>query len=183
MTVIESVQPAFEVRYTIEELAVLADLFDLPSLPGVTPIEMSLDLRSLATRCLVARQIVRMPDDGGVEVTQPHATLIAGVLDAPMIRQVIRTVGDTTDLWSWFDLESSCVRVSDDKAGVIDLAVFVGTSLQAIESTMGIAIEGPMPAGSTPEVVVEMATTLGAGDDVQVGGSVAVQIAGHWYSA
>lgn len=176
-----SVSPAFSVRYTIEELAVLADLLDLESLPGVFPIEMSLELRSLATRCLVARQVVRMPDDGGVEVTQPHATLIAGMLDAELVRQVTRTEGDQVDVWTWFDLDTSSVRVTADDEGIVDIAAFTTPSLAAIESTLGISVVAAPGSAIVPEVLVDMATSIRQGSTTCVERARVARCAGTWH--
>ncbi len=175
--------PLFEVGYTVEELAVIADLYDLESLPAVEPIEMSHDLRSLATRCLVVRGIVVMPHDGGVEITQPHATLIAGMFEAPTVLQVSRIEGDTTTVWTWFDLGTDCVRVSSDDDGIIELSAFTTSAVEAINSTLGIEVTGTLTEPAEAEVVVEIAITSGRHDEQTVTTrSVVAQVSGRWWS-
>jgi len=185
MTIIDrpaTAVPLFEVHYTVEELAVLADLYDLESLPGVEPIEMSLDLRSLATRCLVVRGIVVMPDGGGVEITQPHATLIAGMFEAPTVRQVSWIEGDATTVWTWFDLGTDCVRVGGNDEGVVELAAFTTSAVDAINSTLGIEVTGTLKDQAAAEVVVEITTTELGSEPTAITRSVAARVDGRWWS-
>jgi hypothetical protein len=178
-----TVAPLFEVSYTSEELAVLADLYDLETLPGVQPLEMALDLRSLATRCLVARGIVVMPGDGGVEITQPHATLLAGMFEAPMVLQVSWIEGDVTTLSTWFDLGTDCVRVGNDDEGIVEIAAFTTSAVEAIEATLGIEVTGTLKESAEADVIVEMARIAGRHDDQTVTTrSVVARVDGRWWS-
>lgn len=168
-------------RYTVEELAVLADLYDLESLPGTPAIELSMDLRSLATRCLIARGVLRMPDDGGVEVTQPHATLLAGIFDAPVVFQVSRLEGTDAATATWFDLGEDCVRVVVDE-GLVDMDAFLSPAASAIDRTLGIDVRGVLPAHAAADVVVEITRTELHTTPANTVRAVVARVEGTWYS-
>lgn len=72
----------FECDFSIDELAVLADLLEIPALPGVDP-EMIVpdEAKGAAARGLLARSVVVADGaKGTVEITQPYATMITTVL-------------------------------------------------------------------------------------------------------
>jgi hypothetical protein len=78
----------FECDFSVDELAVLADLLEIPALPGVDPdMEVPDDAKGAAARGLVARGVVVADAARGtVEITQPYATMIATVLFATVAR-------------------------------------------------------------------------------------------------
>ncbi len=144
-------------KYTVEELTVLADLFEIPSLPGVRPLDLPLDLRSLATRCLIARGVLTMPQDGGVEVTQPHAALIGTMLAATTIVQVARHTEDMVETWSWFEADGVVVQAGEDHEGIVAVTLHEIELDDAILGSLGIdeaSVEEP--ALDPIDVVVEV---------------------------
>lgn len=174
-------EPLLGSRYTIEEVAVLADLYDLESLPGTPPVELSMELRSLATRSLIARGVVQMPDGGGVEVAQPHATLLAGIFDATVVLQVTWVEPSITHTSTWFALTDDCVRVVVDE-GIVDIDALVLTAEEAIDRTLGINVKGTLPAESEAEVVVEITRTDLHAVPAHTTRSVVARVDGTWYS-
>jgi hypothetical protein len=74
----------FECDFSVDELAVLADLLEIPALPGGDPdFEFSEDAKAAAARGLLARGVVVANGPAGtVEITQPYATMVAIVLFA-----------------------------------------------------------------------------------------------------
>ena len=74
----------FECDFSVDELAVLADLLEIPALPGGDPdLEFSEDAKAAAARGLLARGVVVANGPAGtVEITQPYATMIGIVLFA-----------------------------------------------------------------------------------------------------
>ena len=72
-----------EITYSTDELAVLADLLDAPSLPGAPPFdEVGPAARAAAARGLVARGVLRVLPEDAVEVLQPHATMLTLALQS-----------------------------------------------------------------------------------------------------
>lgn len=68
----------FSVDYSQDELAVIAGLFTIPAMPGAAPAATVDDgLRSAAARSLVARRVLEFTDSDGVEIAQPHATVLS----------------------------------------------------------------------------------------------------------
>ncbi|HWL45029.1 MAG TPA: hypothetical protein VNQ73_18945 [Ilumatobacter sp.] len=126
-------EPLLTVRYTMEELAVLAAVLDVESLPGVFPVELTPDLRSLATRCLVVRGIVQMPDTGDVEITQPHATVLAHLFEAPVVWQV-DALG-VPGVASWFEAGDQCVEVGAPDDGVVTVNAYDTPAEHAIAAS------------------------------------------------
>lgn len=74
----------FECDFSLDELAVLADLLEIPALPGVDPdVALPPDAKAAAARGLLARRVVVADGAAGsVEITQPFATMIAMVMFA-----------------------------------------------------------------------------------------------------
>jgi hypothetical protein len=116
--------PRLEVRYTSEELAVIAALFDVPGLPGCPEIELTTELRSLATRCLVARNVVTMPPDGGIAITFPHTALLGQLLGSPEVIQVIDVAGERV-VGTWCGGDDASVHVFHED-GVVTVQAFEG---------------------------------------------------------
>jgi hypothetical protein len=77
----------FECDFSVDELAVLADLLEIPALPGVDPDMIVPDeAKGAAARGLLARGVVVADGaKGTVEITQPYATMIASVLFATSV--------------------------------------------------------------------------------------------------
>jgi len=76
-------QPLFECDFSVDELAVLADLLEITALPGGDPgAELSEGAKAAAARGLLARGVRRSPTGqaGSVEITQPYATMIGIVI-------------------------------------------------------------------------------------------------------
>jgi hypothetical protein len=71
-------EPRFSVDYSQDELAVIAGLLTIEAMPGAAPASTIDDgLRSAAARSLVARRVLEFTDDDGIEITQPHATVLS----------------------------------------------------------------------------------------------------------
>lgn len=141
-----------QIRYTIEELAVLADLFDLESLPGVPPVELNMELRSLATRCLIVRGVLRMPDDGGVEVAQPHATLLSFLMDSKDVVQATRSTAAQRQAWSWFQLDDHCMSVTEPDDGIVTMTIHQGDA----ETNIRAHLTGEARPATRGDAVVEL---------------------------
>jgi len=148
-----------QMRYTIEEMAVLADLFDLESLPGVPAVELTLELRSLATRCLIARGVLQMPADGGVEVTQPHATLLSFLMDAGDVVQATRSSAVQRQAWSWFQLDEHCMSVTEPDEGIVTMTIHPGDVETNIRAHLAVESR---PATRGDAVVELIGITRGA---------------------
>lgn len=166
MTVVEG--RTMRLRYTSEELAVLADLFELESLPGVAVHELGPAARSQATRTLIARGIVVMPDDGGVEVTQPHAGLLAAAMAAETVVQVSRHEPDGSTSSTWFDDEGVVVEVGPDDAGIVSIALHEAALDEAIRRAHGIDLGAEDAAVERPTAVVELVRIEDAGSETVV---------------
>jgi hypothetical protein len=122
-------EPSVTVRYTVEELAVLAELLEAESLPGCPPASLSTSTRSLATRSLIARNIVSLPVGGAVELLEPHASLIKILFDATEIVQFVHHAGDTASTEQWFVTDDGTVRVSaleEALDGIVSFAWYPG---------------------------------------------------------
>jgi hypothetical protein len=93
----------FECDFSIDELAVLADLLEIPALPGVDPdMEVPDEAKGAAARGLLARGVVVADGARGtVEITQPYATMIATVLFADVIEtgsDAVRFLSDNAEV-------------------------------------------------------------------------------------
>jgi hypothetical protein len=121
-----------------------------------------------------------MPDNGGVEVTQPHASLIAAMLQAGTALQVSRIEGDRTEASTWFDLGTDCVCVGDDDEGLVTISAFGSTALTAIEATHGISVTGDLDTVAEADVVVELTTTTLNTDPATTERAVIARIDGQW---
>ena len=77
-------EPLFECAFSIDELNVLADLLEIPALPGGDPdFKMTEDAKAAAARGLLARGVVvANGPTGSVEISQPYATMISIALFA-----------------------------------------------------------------------------------------------------
>lgn len=184
MTMVDELQQVLEINYTVEELAVIADLYDLDTLPGIAAVQLSAEARGLATRCLIARGALRMPATGGVEIPQPHATLLSGLLDAPLVHTVSWIEGDDTELTTWFEHlgpQPATVRMRD-RDGIVELVLYDASAMTAVESTLGIEVVGDLQPGTLADVVVEVITTTRSTVPVTVERRVAGRVDGRWYA-
>ncbi len=118
-------EPALTVRYTLEELTVLADLYELDNLPGCRRASLSTSTRNLATRTLIARHVLAMPPAGGVELQQPHATVLGTLFAADDIVQYIRHRPAESFVDQWFATDAATVGLSE-LDGIVTMALYEG---------------------------------------------------------
>jgi len=157
-------------QYTAEELAVLADLFELDSLPGVDVRRLGPEVRSLATRSLIARGIAVMPSDGGVEITQPHAGLIGTLLAASIVVQVIRHSPERSLASTWFDDDGVLVEVGPDDEGIVTVTLHDTGLDEGIRAAHGVEIgsSGNADSAARPTIVIEVVRMENDGPAVAV---------------
>ena len=176
-----SLNPALALRYTAEELAVIADLYELESLPGVPAIDLTPELRSLATRTLLARNIMFLRDDGAIEITQPHSTFLAALFEAPSVLQVSQLSGGETVDSTWFDWGSECVCVQPEDDGIVYLSAHKGSAHDLVESSLGINDVGESSGEVAVELVVELVTITRSGDEYVTEHEAFGRADGTWY--
>jgi hypothetical protein len=86
-----------EMTYTVDELAVLAELLQTDALPGApVPEEVGPAAKAAAARSLVARGVLAVLEDDAVEVLQPHATLLAKAVDPKDDELTVTSTGALT---------------------------------------------------------------------------------------
>ena len=124
-------------RYTVEELAVLAALVGLDSLPGVPSVHMEARVRSVATRSLLVRDIVVLADDN-IEINQPHALFVATVIDARRVVRVARIHGGPEHPATWFATGTNCVCVPAHEDGIITLSAHRGDPVALALASRGV---------------------------------------------
>lgn len=163
-----ALDPALALRYTAEELAVIADLYELESLPGVAPIELTPEVRGLATRTLLARNILWLRDDGAIEVLQPHATFLASLFEAPRVLQVSQLSGAESTESVWFDWGNECVCVQDEDDGIIFLSAYKGAARDLVTSSLGAGNISDEVGEVEVDLVVDLVTTTRNGDEFVV---------------
>lgn len=90
----------FACDFSRDELAVLADLLELPSLPGIEPdLPVPAEAKAAAARGLLARAVLVADGVAGtVEITQPYATLLTLVLQAEHAHATAPTVEGGADV-------------------------------------------------------------------------------------
>jgi hypothetical protein len=109
-----STDTLFDCDFSIDELAVLADLLEIPALPGGDPdAEVPEEAKAAAARGLLARRVIVADGAAGsVEITQPYATMIGIVLFATEAT----TLEDGTAV---FRSDDAAVRVSQTAGGAL----------------------------------------------------------------
>ena len=71
-----------ELTYSVDELAVIADLLGVERIPGSPdPDSVTAEAKGAAARALVARGVLEIVDSDAVEIRQPHATVLSLVCD------------------------------------------------------------------------------------------------------
>lgn len=121
--------PHLVADYTMEELAVVAELLDLETFPGarVSPDDLTLEAQEEAltsgTRSLVARQILEFAEDGSLIITPPHAAILLPVVQAKVVITVTQALGPRTDIRR--------ISVINDLA-VVQSSVYYGVHTHAL---------------------------------------------------
>ena len=174
-------EPALAGRYTVEELAVIANLYELDALPGLTPVALSDEARGQATRTLLARDILIIRDDDALEVTQPHATFLATLFEAPVVIQVSQIAAGETLTSAWFDWGDECVGVHPEDEGTVYLAAYKGSARDIVLSSLHAASVSTDTKDIEVDLVVELVTTTRHGDEFTVEQEAIGRAEGQWY--
>ena len=174
-------EPALAVRYTVEELAVIADLYELDALPGLTPVELSDEARGLATRTLLARDVLFIRDDDALEITQPHATFLAALFEAPVVVQVSQVTSGETLTSAWFDWGDECVGVHPEDGGTVYVAAYKGSARDIVLSSLHAINISTETKEVEVDLVVEIVTTTRNGDEFTVEHEALGRCDGQWY--
>jgi len=174
-------EPALAVRYTVEELAVIADLYDLDALPGLTPVALSDEARGLATRTLLARDVLFIRNDDALEVTQPHATFLAALFEAPVVLQVSQVASGETLTSAWFDWGDECVGVHPEDGGTVYVAAYKGCARDIVLSSLHAETISTDVKDVEVDLVVEIVTTTRNGDEFTIEQEAIGRCEAQWY--
>lgn len=153
--------------YTVEELAVIASYFSLENLPGVREVELSTATRSLASRTLLARNILTVRGEE-VSITSPHAQFFVTMADNVGVTQV--DMATTKGPWrtTLFALADGCVLVEEpDGEGVVVVALHQGSCRAVVEDSLGLT--DPQGAAQRPEITaLDLTVFHRSGETIEV---------------
>lgn len=159
-------EAALTMYYTLEELAVIANYFGLDTLPGVREVELSEATRSLATRTLLARNILNVQGEK-VSINSPHAQFFVTMADNPGVTQVDMTTTNGPWRTTLFALEDGSVLVEEPDQGVVVVALYQGTCDDVVKDLMGLA--APNGAAQRPDLsAVDVTVFHRSGESVEV---------------